>query len=158
MGPDQAPAPEGSDPAVDRATRRRARRAARRAARADGIGGKKPPQGGRGFKTTGRKRVLWGNAPREPGRSTASGGLKGHFRKHPVAESPPEYYEQAVENMNHGRRFKVYHDGEFKNAYITDLKNGRFRYTGVTLNNKTILTHLEVEYRELRKMGITLGR
>ncbi len=156
--PGQAPEPEGSDLAVDRATRRRARRAARRAARADGLGGKKPPRGGRGFTTKGRKRVLWGNAPREPGRSAATGGLKGHFQKHPVADSPPAYYEQAVENMNHGKRFRVYHDGEFKNAYITDLKNGRYRYTGATLNNKKILTHLEVEYRELRKMGITLGR
>jgi hypothetical protein len=117
------------------------------------LGGKLPPEGGRGFKTTGKQRPKWGDAPE-------TGGLKGHTAKHGGVDGVPsdmnKYYDQAVGNMNNGHKFKYQHAGQTKNAYVTDLGGGKYLFTGASKNNKTIFTHMAVKERYLKNIGITL--
>jgi hypothetical protein len=47
-------------------------------------------------------------------------------------ESRNQYYEQAVKHMQTGRRFTFYHDGQFKDAFIT--RNGPSSFTLTSAN------------------------
>jgi hypothetical protein len=95
----------------------------------------------------------WGNAP-------ATGGVKGHAHKHGgvgrIPSKPPKYYKHALENMRNGTRYRFYHDGQFKFGYVTKIGEGRYVFTSVSKNGKTIFTHMEVSEQYLRNLGITL--
>jgi hypothetical protein len=95
----------------------------------------------------------WGNAP-------GTGGVKGHARKHGgvgrIPSKPPAYYKDAFNHMRTGTKYRFYHDGQFKRGYVTDLGNGRYLFTSVSENGKTIFTHMEVSQQYLRNLGITL--
>lgn len=121
--------------------------------RGRGIGGTPPPRGGRGFPTRGRGRPRWGDAP-------GTGGLRGHAQKHgghgSVPSDPRAYYQQAVNNMNTGQRFRYRHGGQTKHGYVTHLGGDRYLFTGTSRSGSTIFTHMEVTSQYLRNLGITL--
>jgi hypothetical protein len=99
------------------------------------------------------KAPKWANSPE-------TGGLKGHAAKHggvgSIPSKPAAYYNHALKNMRTGTPYRFYHDGQFKIGYVTDVGNGRYVFTSVSQNGKTIFTHMEVSGQYLRNLGITL--
>jgi hypothetical protein len=53
-----------------------------------------------------------------------------------------QYYEQAVKRMQTGRRFTFYHDGQFKDAFITRNDPDRFTLTFANKSGKRVFTHM----------------
>lgn len=122
--------------------------------RKNDIGGSRPPVEGRGIPLSGKHAPKWGNAPE-------TGGLKKHAAKHGegiIPSEPNAYYAQAVNNMNHGHKFTYWHRGQIKNGYLQDLGNGKYLFTGTSLNNKTIFTHFIFKRNDLINHGITLRK
>ncbi len=129
--------------------------------RGSDIGGSRAPQEGRGIPLTGKHAPKWGNAETPAkGSETATGGLKGHAHKHLeasiVPEDPELHYAQAVGNINFGNKFTVWHNGQLKNAYVTQINDKQFLFTSTTQNNKLIFTHYAVTKEYLKGLGITL--
>jgi RHS repeat-associated protein len=89
-------------------------------------------------------------APRFP-------SLKGHAAKHSELR-PPDYYKDALKNMATGKKFRVKHDGQMKDVYITRLEGDKFLFTSASKNGKTVFTHMEVTSSYLRNKGITLPK
>jgi hypothetical protein len=115
------------------------------------VAGGAAPREGRGIPKKGPHRPRWGNAPE-------TGGLKGHAQKHGgeegVPRHPQAYYDQAVDNMNHGRKVPYTHGGQVKTGYVTKIGDDQYLFTGTSKNNQTIFTHMSVQGKYLGNLGI----
>jgi hypothetical protein len=84
--------------------------------------------------------------------------LRSHARRHSNL-SPNAYYNQAVHHAETAQKFKFYHDGQFKNAFITRTGSNSFTLTSATPSGNRIFTHMEGVTREyLENIGITLPK
>ena len=84
--------------------------------------------------------------------------LKSHALKHSNL-TPNAYYNQAVRHTETGQKFKFYHDGQFKNAFITRTGSNSFTLTSATPSGNRIFTHMQGVTREyLENIGITLPK
>jgi hypothetical protein len=82
--------------------------------------------------------------------------LKDHAKRHSNLH-PNSYYNKAVEHAKTGKKFKVRHSGQTKNAYVTRTGKDSFTFTSTSKNGKTIFTHMDdVDTQYLRNKGITL--
>ena len=81
--------------------------------------------------------------------------LKDHAARHSEL-SPRRYYDRALAHSQSALALKVWHDGSFKQAFISRLGPNQFRYTAMNLNRTTIFTHMDVTTDYLRNIGLLL--
>lgn len=58
--------------------------------------------------------------------------------------------------MKEGKKFRFYHEGQFKNAYVTRVGEDLYIFTSTNLDGSTIFTHYPVRGESLGNLGITL--
>jgi hypothetical protein len=65
-----------------------------------------------------------------------------------------------VKHIETGRRFTFYHDGQFKDAFITRTGPNSFTLTSANKSGKRVFTHMyeDVTTKYLRNIGITLPK
>ena len=88
------------------------------------------------------------------------GRLRYHWAKHgePLGtDSPEEYHQQAMTNVEVGTDFRFTIDGQQRLAHITRVGN-MFVFTSTNLAVTRIYTHMLVDQQYLSNKGITLPR
>jgi hypothetical protein len=80
--------------------------------------------------------------------------------RHGGGLTPDQYYDQAVKHMQTGRRSIFYHNGQFKDAFITRTGPDSFTFTSANKNGRQIFTHMDKDVTSdyLRNRGITLPK
>jgi hypothetical protein len=86
--------------------------------------------------------------------------LRDHAIRHGGGLTPDQYYDQAVKHMQTGRRSTFYHNGQFKDAFITRTGPDSFTFTSANKNGRQIFTHMDKDVTTdyLRNRGITLPK
>lgn len=83
--------------------------------------------------------------------------LKDHARRHSNL-NPSKYFKRAVQHTRNARNFLFRHDGKTKRAFISRLDSDLFRFTSTTKSVNRIFTHMDVDAKYLRNIGITLPK
>jgi len=84
--------------------------------------------------------------------------LKDHALRHGEGLSPAEYLQDAISNVNTGRRFLVRHNRSQKLVFLKRTGFDEFHFTSTSLNRRTIFTNFKVNSEYLRNKGITLPK
>jgi hypothetical protein len=113
-------------------------------------GWRPPVRRGGGFRT-------WRSGLGRPRRQRpAFRELKDHAKRHSEL-TPGEYYYEAFLHTKYSQwKFKFYHDGHTKFAYVTRIGPDHYMFTSGSLNGRQIFTHYPIKYRTLQNLGITL--
>jgi hypothetical protein len=53
-------------------------------------------------------------------------------------------------------KYRFYHEGQYKFAFISDAGGGKYVFTSMSENMKTFFTHMQVSAQYLKNLGITL--
>jgi len=85
-------------------------------------------------------------------------GLRDHWSRHSIGTQDVNgYYNAAVRHTETGTRFRFYHDGQFKQAFVTRTGPDSFTLTSASTSGNRIFTHMyDVSTQYLRNIGITL--
>jgi RHS repeat-associated protein len=82
--------------------------------------------------------------------------LKDHAQRHSTFDAN-RYYNQAIKNIETGKRFNYRHDGQQKICYITRIGPNKYTFTSTNKSGNVIFTHLiGVNTNYLGNLGITL--
>ncbi len=84
--------------------------------------------------------------------------LKDHALRHGEGLSPADYLQDAINNVNAGRRFLVRHNRSQKLVFLKRTGFDEFQFTSTSLNRRTIFTNFKVNSEYLRNKGITLPK
>ncbi|MGL5891293.1 MAG: hypothetical protein ACRC3B_15495, partial [Bacteroidia bacterium] len=71
---------------------------------------------------------------------------------------PEKMFNQAIDNMNFGQEFAVLYEGNHRLAYISKIGEGQYLYTAASTNKKVIFTHMVVDSKKLKRLGITVNQ